>query len=188
MTPIVGGAALARAAGRMIPAKEYRVGLDEWGFPRTGASRVLAHGNVVTPAAPVLPATTVMTETLVYRVKQGHVFLLSEIVLAYIGTGFAVGSGDILWILDRNAPINLFPFGYIGGVVSPMAARVKGFEALDFPAGSFEVPWRLAPPEIFAPGDELRAKAVTTTAIPVGAPNRFISVFKGWLVPAGEIG
>ena len=146
--------------------------------PPIYAERVQVRATVATPLAPVLPATTVTTELLLYRVKMGHVFLLSEVVLTYVGAGFTVGLGDIVWVLDRNAPI---------GIVSPMAARVKGFENLDFPAGSFQIPWRLDPPEIFQPGDEIRAKAITTAAIPAGSPNLFISVFKGWLVPAGEM-
>jgi hypothetical protein len=139
--------------------------------------RVQVRGTVVTPAAPVLPATTVTTEVLGYRVKEGHRFFLSEVVLNYVGAGFTAGLGDIIWLLDRNAPTF---------IASPMAARVKGFEMLDFPAGSFQIPWRLEPPEIFQPGDHIRSKVITTAAIPAGSPNLFISVFKGWLVPIGE--
>jgi hypothetical protein len=113
-----------------------------------------------------------------YRVKEGHLFALTEVVFAYVGAGFTPGLGDIVWVLDRNAPTF---------IASPMAARVKGFENLDFPCGSFQIPWRLDPPEIFQPGDHIRSKAITTVAIPVGSPNLFISVFKGWLVPAGEL-
>jgi hypothetical protein len=149
------------------------LGPREW-FPEVGtSSRVLVHATIAAPAVP-----NQVNLVLSYQVKQGHVFLLESVVLNYVGAGFTAGSGDILWILDRNAPVT---------VASPMAMRVKGFESLDFPAGSFQSPWCLQPPEVFQPGDVVASKVITTAAIPVGAPNVFMSVFKGWLVPAFDI-
>jgi len=169
------GPELAKAAWAMNKRNlQHDLWPYPWEFPTFDAVRVNADGSIVAPAA--------ATQTLVasYTVQENFDFWLVAIAQLYSGSGFNIGSSDITWVLDVNIPI---------GVTVPQGYAIQGFQSTNIPYGTLiggVQPYFLAKPELLKQDNVIRSKVTTTNNIPQGAPNYFISVFYGWLVPASK--
>jgi hypothetical protein len=145
-------------------------------FPPPQAIRQEPEGIIPSP----FPGVT--TVVLSYQVPDGFQFLLTGLFQVYSGASFVLGSTDITWLLDINTPVALPSGGTTQGYpvqqLSPSNLPKGGM--LVNPACLF-APWPLPKPEPLNSLDTLRSKVTTTGAIPVGAPNFFITIFMGWM-------
>ena len=144
--------------------------LPFWLFPKAGTQFRQPSKSIPTPAAATL------TQVLSYTVPAGFRFILRGIRQEFnTGTGggpiWVPGSGDILWTIDVDTPIGAPALsGYALPDLSSMAdAR-----------GSQLGPWPLEGCTIFDEYETLRYKVLTTTNIPVGAPNFITCGLFGW--------
>lgn len=143
-------------------------------FPPPQSVRV--HPEGIIPA----PAGSTQTVVLSYQVPDGFQFAFVALMNIFSGSGFALGSTDITWVLDVNTPIP----APAGG--SAQGYPIQGMSPSNLPKGAFAsglfAPWRLPKPEILNPLDTLRSKVTTNGAVIIpGAPNFFIAVFLGWM-------
>ena len=145
-------------------------------FPPPQAIRVEPEGIIPAP----LPGVT--SVVLQYQVPDGFQFVLTGLIAIYSGTNYFLGSTDITWLLDINTPLPTpqggTPQGYPVQQMSPSNIPKGGISPAP---GSVFAPWPLPMPEVLGPLDTLRSKVTTTAAIPVGAPNAFITIFLGWM-------
>jgi len=149
-------------------------------YPPPQAVRVEPEGIL---AAPAINTQTVVLQ---YQVPDGFQFAFTDLIQVFTGTGFVLGSTDIVWVLDINTPLGTVAGttgqGYSVQALSPSNIP-KGGMAFSASAGPQSVydPWPLPMPEILGPLDILRSKVTTTFAIAPGAPNYFITIFCGWM-------
>jgi len=139
-----------------------------WTFPRPGAIPVRSFGTITVPAAGVPTVVNAFT------VNQGYFFALTHLVVEIISGGHMTGitPGLFNWSLDLNTP----------DVSSFEAQSVQGFQGVDVPIGSLEIPWPLDCPELFNPNDTIRVR-MTNIALSSGPGNSCKVAFIGWRWP-----
>jgi hypothetical protein len=142
-----------------------------WLFPPPGAVRVSA--GLDSSGTLLVPVAGVATQGLLYTVDEGFQFALEKLVVIFIGG--TVLPGDFTWSLTRNQPV---------GVSSFQGVTVQGFQNVDVPLGSLQIPWPLECPELFDPNDAIRV-ALTNVNLTSGAGNFFKSILLGWRWPVG---
>jgi hypothetical protein len=144
-----------------------------WYKPSPSAIRVTAQDVIAVPTV-----IAGQQQGIAYTVDQGFMFALQALVVELLAGG-ALGvanPGDFMWSLDLNKPLGLIPF---------QGSPIQGFQNVDVPLGTIQIPWPLECPEIFSPNDCIRAK-FTNVALPgVGAPNYFKTILLGWRWPVG---
>lgn len=141
-----------------------------WSYPPPGADNAQPFNSI--PA----PQPGVQTIVLAYAVPTGMKFWLVGIIQQYAGSGFVQGSGSALWTLDKDSPVS-------AGSQPVQSSSVAYFLNQTFTLGSFDRPFYLAMPELFAATTVIRSKVTTTSAITPGAPNYFTTVLIGYTVP-----
>lgn len=122
-----------------------------WLFPGPGSRHVQAIGSV---AAPVYadPAAVIVT----YAVPEAVKFVLTHVVINFLGGGWNFGSGDLLFNLTQTN--------------SPGPHDVDWFSNLAIPLGSFvQGPWPVVGRLEFDPLDELSWTIQTVQNVEEGA-------------------
>lgn len=146
-----------------------------WSFPPPGAIRVTA-GADASGTIPV-PVAATPTQGLLYTVDEGFQFALEAIVVEYINSG-VIGlwsPGDVLWSLTLNTPVAVATF---------QGSPIQGFNLVDVPLGTLQIPWPMVCAELFQPNDAIRS-VFTNVNLAAGAPNFLKTILLGWKWPAG---
>ena len=169
---ILTGAAAVKAARNIASLQDNReMWPYPWVYPPPDAEDVFVEQSI--PA----PAFGVETQILQYKVPSSYLFMFTHIVQVYTGTAFVPGSGDILWTLDLNTPIGTPPV---------QASRLQGFQSVDVPLGSFQIPWPIRKARFFKSLDIIRSKVITTNVIVPGSGNFFTTILLGYIMPASK--
>jgi hypothetical protein len=116
-------------------------------------------------------ANQVVIATLV--VPAGYRGVLRKVFTGYSGTGYAVGSGFVVWDIDINTPL-----GVVGGGYS-----LPDFAAMTLPLGGVAYPWPLEGGWLLSEGDTVRVKAYTVSTVGVGPGAVVFGGLIGWLWP-----
>jgi len=163
------------AVGAASQERERRAAKSEWPYkwvyPPPGAIPVRAGLDTSgTLAVPTVAAG--LTQVLSYTVDLGFRFALTRLVFQLLSSGVygPINPGSFTWSLTVNQPVGITDF---------QGNYLQGLTNVDVPLGSLQIPWLLDDPEIFAPGDVVRA-VVTNVTVPDGSPNFFKAIFLGW--------
>lgn len=142
-----------------------------WRQPRAFTQSVPRIKSIPTPAPTV---NTLITSV---SVPAGYNFILAGVLHGFNSSvgGASVwtpGSGDILWTVDVNVPIDAVAVsGYGLPDLSAMAEQRGSLELGPFPLDGYNV---------FGPYDVIRYKVVTTANIPEGGGNFIFAGLIGW--------
>lgn len=142
-----------------------------WREPRSFTQSVPRIKSIPTPN----PAT--VTEITSVTVPAGYNFILAGVLHGFVssvggGVVWTPGSGDILWTVDVNVPVDAVAVsGYGLPDLSNMAEQRGSLELGPFPLDGYNV---------FGPYDVIRYKCITTASIPVAGGNFIFAGLIGW--------
>lgn len=140
-----------------------------WSFPPQDEVPFNPTGSI---AAPAYGSQVVVAE---YQVPQGYEGALWQTYMGFVGAGYVLGSGDIVWTIDINSPL---------GVSALTAYTLPDLANIVVPFGSpIEGPFKFAAPYLLREGDTVRLKATSVANISTGAPNFMVGYIGGWTWP-----